>query len=234
MSKTEWIAALKDVTVYSALLRLSLAAICGGTIGMERGRHRRAAGFRTHVLVCVGAALVMLTNQYIVAEFGGTDPARLGAQVISGIGFLGVGTIIVDRQHQVRGLTTAAGLWASACMGLALGIGFYYGALIGYIFILAAIMVLGKFEQRVIGKSRIMEIYAEFQSQMEMTRFINAVLRTQIKVERLARVQPRSENAEEGRTAALITLQLPRRYPHNSVLRELDGAPELLLIEEMR
>ena len=127
---------LKDITCLSTFVRLILAAICGGMIGIEQGCRRRAAGLRTHMLVCMGASLVMITNQYIHTEFGIPDLTRLGAQVISGIGFLGVGTIIVDKQHQVKGLTTAAGLWACACMGLAIGIGFYSGAIMACIFIL--------------------------------------------------------------------------------------------------
>ena len=123
---------LRDINMVSIILRLSLAMIFGGIIGFDRGKKKRPAGFRTHILVCIGSALAMITNQYIVQVMGmGGDPTRLGAQVISGIGFLGAGTILVTGRQQVKGLTTAAGLWASACMGLALGIGFYEGAIIG-------------------------------------------------------------------------------------------------------
>ena len=123
----------------SAAVRLTVAMICGGIIGLERGRRRRPAGFRTHMLVCMGAALTMLIGQYVATRLAAdpslagrtTDVARLGAQVINGIGFLGAGTIIVTGRQEVKGLTTAAGLWASACMGLAIGAGFYLGALLG-------------------------------------------------------------------------------------------------------
>ena len=118
------IAVLRELNWISIVLRLALAIICGGIIGIERGRKGRTAGFRTHVLVCIGAALTVLTNQYMMQYFGGGDPARLGAQVINGIGFLGTGTILITEQREVKGLTTAAGLWASACMGLAIGAGF--------------------------------------------------------------------------------------------------------------
>lgn len=234
MSYEELGIALKEVTVLSTLVRLSLAAVCGGTIGMERGRRRRAAGLRTHMLVCIGAALVMITNQYVVSEFGGSDPARLGAQVISGIGFLGVGTIIVDRQHQVRGLTTAAGLWACACMGLALGIGFYYGALAAYVFILSTIIILNKLEQHVIGKSRIMEVYTEFEAQKDISRFVNLMYQNLIKIEYLEIIKPRNYHGEnDNRAAATMTLRLPKRHQHSKVLDELDNAPGLLIIEEL-
>ncbi|HZK39117.1 MAG TPA: MgtC/SapB family protein [Clostridia bacterium] len=122
---------------FEALLRLTLAGVFGGIIGFEREHSHRPAGFRTHILVAVGAALVMLTSSYIFTEYQGLtnmDPARLGAQVISGIGFLGAGTILREG-FSVKGLTTAASLWAVSCIGLAVGIGYYEGALVATVFI---------------------------------------------------------------------------------------------------
>ena len=118
----------------SIALRLLIAGILGSIIGYERERSRQPAGLRTHILVCIGAALAMITSEYILQYYASsdlirTDPARMGASVISGIGFLGAGTIIRNG-GSVRGLTTAAGLWAVACIGLACGIGFYEGALL--------------------------------------------------------------------------------------------------------
>ena len=121
---------LRGWNTASVILRLAVAMLCGGLIGIERASKRRAAGFRTYMVVCLGATLAMLLNQYIddmlvhawqISQT--TDAARLGAQVINGIGFLGAGTIILTGSQQVKGLTTAAGLWASACMGLAIGAG---------------------------------------------------------------------------------------------------------------
>ena len=136
---------LHDLNVVSVFVRLLLAMAFGGTIGFERGIRQRAAGLRTHMLLCVGAASTMLVSQYIYASYGVGDPARLSAQVISGIGFLGAGTIIITRRNEIKGLTTAATLWATACMGLAVGVGFYECALIMYlllIFILIFVSVL--------------------------------------------------------------------------------------------
>ena len=128
------------------IMRLLLALVLSGLIGMEREKKSRPAGLRTHVLVCVSSALVMLTSKYISDEIGGTDPARLGAQVISGIGFLGAGTIL--RQGvSIKGLTTAASLWAVACMGLAIGVGFYEGAIVVAIIIYFSLFLLRKFEK---------------------------------------------------------------------------------------
>jgi len=123
---------LTAFTPFSVLFRLLLAALLGGMIGWERGRHGHIAGLRTHILVCIGAATAMMVGLYCCYELGNSgDMTRIGAQVISGIGFLGVGTIMVrDRDlSQVTGVTTAAGLWATAAIGLAAGSGFYWGAI---------------------------------------------------------------------------------------------------------
>ena len=174
----EWMSLIHEVNWFSIILRLTLAILCGGIIGMERGKKGRPAGFRTHILVCLGSALAILTNQYIVQVYGVGDPTRLGAQVISGIGFLGAGTIIVTGRHQVKGLTTAAGLWASACMGLAIGIGFYEAALITCVAIWFATATLHRLDHYVLSKSNMVELYVEFASVENISTFI-AQMRTQ-------------------------------------------------------
>jgi putative Mg2+ transporter-C (MgtC) family protein len=130
------------------LLRLSLALFCGGLIGLDREKAHRPAGLRTNILVCIGSALAMLTGEFLFTEFNvaNLDPTRIGAQVISGIGFLGAGTIIM-KKGSVYGLTTAASLWAVACTGLAIGAGFYWGALFITILIYFTLLVLRKFER---------------------------------------------------------------------------------------
>ena len=117
---------LRDVTVLSTTVRMVLAVLCGGIIGIEREYKRRPAGFRTHILICLGATMTTLTSQFLYLNMHYyTDMARLGAQVVAGMGFIGAGTIIVTRRQRVKGLTTAAGLWTAAIVGLALGGGFY-------------------------------------------------------------------------------------------------------------
>ena len=111
----------------------------------------------------------MMTNAYIFENLApNADPARLGAQVISGIGFLGAGLILVTSRNKVKGLTTAAGLWASACIGLALGIGFYAGALIAGTLVFVVLALLPKLEVYFYNRSRVMEIYAEVDSMANM------------------------------------------------------------------
>lgn len=140
---------------WEVILRLLLAMLMGGLIGLERELINRPAGFRTHTLVCMGSALVMATSEYLFNsyhQFVNLDPARLGAQVVSGIGFLGAGSIINDG-HRVRGLTTAASLWVVACIGLATGAGFYVGAVSAFIMCYITLISLKKFEN-VIEKRR--------------------------------------------------------------------------------
>ena len=127
---------LLEPTLLTTLIRTLLAIICAGIIGYDRDVHGAPAGLRTHILVCVGAMLAMTTGTFAHMYIGGADPTRIGAQVVSGIGFLGAGTIIVIRYNRISGLTTAAGLWASACVGLAIGIGYYEGAIVGCLAIL--------------------------------------------------------------------------------------------------
>jgi len=144
------------------LIRLILACLLGGAIGIEREWKKHPAGFRTHILVCAAAALVMLSNIFIFEKYknyANVDPARLGAQVISGIGFLGAGTILKEGVT-IKGLTTAASLWSVACIGIAVGLGFYSGAIFGTILVLITLMVFARFESRIYGvkKSTLLKI----------------------------------------------------------------------------
>jgi len=137
--------------ILDVAIKLIVAGVLGGLIGYERENSQRPAGFRTHILVCVSAALVMVTSDFLFEKyhtFVNMDPARLGAQVISGIGFLGAGTIIRDG-FNVKGLTTAASLWAVACIGLAVGVGFYSGAVFTTIIIFSTLIFLRKFENSI-------------------------------------------------------------------------------------
>ena len=145
---------LREVTYLAVALRIFAAVLVGGILGLERGMKNRPAGLRTYMLVCVGACIVMLTNQYIYQVFGSGDPVRMGAQVVSGIGFLGAGTIIVTRRNQIKGLTTAAGLWSAAGVGLALGVGFYEAALAGTVAVFFVMTLLQRMDNKLHRRSR--------------------------------------------------------------------------------
>ena len=145
------------------LLRLILSAILGGLLGFERGKDQQNAGLRTYMLVGIGSATAMLTGEFMFLKYGTGDPARIGAQVVSGIGFLGAGSIIVsDRSpERVKGLTTAAGLWASACMGLAVGCGLYIAAVICTLLVYVIMKYLRKLEHHLMIKNPDLNIYLE-------------------------------------------------------------------------
>jgi putative Mg2+ transporter-C (MgtC) family protein len=140
----------------SIVARLALACLVGVVIGMNREMHSKGAGVKTHVLVCLGSAVTMMVSQYVYLAFpdASADMNRLGAGVVSGVGFLGVGTIIVTGSNEVRGLTTAAGLWASACIGLAVGIGAAEVALVALAFVLFTFVVLSRLDGLIHTKNR--------------------------------------------------------------------------------
>ena len=210
------IAVLRELNWISIVLRLALAIICGGIIGIERGRKGRTAGFRTHVLVCIGAALTVLTNQYMMQYFGGGDPARLGAQVINGIGFLGAGTIIVTGRHKVKGLTTAAGLWACACMGLAIGIGFYEAAIAACVLILFVNSALHRMDNYVVSKSKVVEIYVEFGTIEDISGFIGKMRSTNIRVSEIEITK--NTTSADSAVAAVMLLRSNVKRDHAEIL----------------
>lgn len=163
---------VRELTITAIIARIITAIILGGFIGHERGMKNRPAGLRTYMLVCIGACVVMLINQYAYQAYKVGDPVRLGAQVVSGIGFLGAGTIIVTSHNQIKGLTTAAGLWASACIGLAVGLGLYEVAVIAGLAVYIVLTVLHKWDFFMRSKARIVDIYVELEESVSLGSFI--------------------------------------------------------------
>ena len=167
---------LRDFHTVSIALRLILAMLLGGTIGLERGKQGRAAGMRTHIFVCLGATLTTMIGFFAVQVMGSTgDPLRVAAQVISGIGFLGVGTILIKGRFQITGLTTAAGLWCAAAIGIALGAGFYEGALITFACSMLTVTIFWRVEYMLNKKYRRFGIYVEISSDKEVRRAIDYI-----------------------------------------------------------
>ncbi len=175
----EW---LQEISIGSIVIRLLLALLFAGFIGAQRAAKRHAAGLRTYVLVCIGATIAMMTNQFLSELNNSLDTARFGAQVISGIGFLGAGTILITSRNQIRGLTTAAGLWACACMGLTIGAGFYTLALIGTLTILFALIILPYFEKLFMNKSSIYELHVELDSRPDLKLLITYLREQHIQI----------------------------------------------------
>ncbi|MBQ8634282.1 MAG: MgtC/SapB family protein [Lachnospiraceae bacterium] len=212
-------------------VRLSLAMICGGILGMERGKKNRPAGFRTYMLVCVGATLVMLTNQYLCELYGTGDPARLGAQVISGIGFLGAGTIIVTGRNRVKGLTTAAGLWADACLGLAIGVGFYSAAVIGCTLILLVMSVLHRLDDKMVANARNVDLYMEFHKMSDLGAFMSKIKEFGMKISEIE--MTKSNSMEDIGVAVLLTLKLEKKKPHTEIIELLSQMEGVRYLEEI-
>ncbi|WP_459482452.1 MgtC/SapB family protein [Clostridium saccharoperbutylacetonicum] len=222
---------LREVNTVSIILRLTLATICGGILGAERGRKKRPAGFRTHILVCIGAAMVMITSQYMTDILKiSTDASRMGAQVISGIGFLGVGTIVVGHR-EVKGLTTAAGLWSCACMGLAIGIGFYEGALISCVFLFCVFTVLHKLDLYSRNHSRILDVYVEIKHITGVESFLDVVKSDGTKV---SNIEVRKSNEMDKHTIGLtMTLTLADKIEHSEYILKLHTVENVLSVEEI-
>lgn len=167
---------LRCLTMESLFLRFLLALLCGGLIGFQRGTRKHPAGLRTYTLVCIGAASVMVVSQYLSVVLGNSgDLSRMGAQVISGIGFLGAGTVIVTGRSQVKGLSTAAGLWASACMGLAIGAGYYEAGILMCILIFAVLVGLNKIDENFIKPEINTNIFVEFDERLEFADIVKVL-----------------------------------------------------------
>ena len=168
---------LQEFNAVSIAVRIFLAMVVGGLIGIERGKQGRAAGMRTHILVCLGAALTVMIGVYARESLGvvNSDPLRIAAQVVSGIGFLGVGTILIKGRFQITGLTTAAGVWATATIGLALGIGFYEGALLVFAATFLTVTLLHKLEYKLGKQQRRFGIYVEINSDKNIRHAITAL-----------------------------------------------------------
>ena len=175
-----------------AAFRIFIALIVGGIIGMERGRQGRAAGMRTHILVCLGATLTSMTGMYAYEILSvNNDPLRIAAQVISGIGFLGVGTILVKGRFQITGLTTAAGIWCAATIGIALGIGFYEGALVTFLASVSAVTIMHRLEYSITRRHTRFGMYAEITS-ADYVRAIIDYLHTEYRSTDIQVTPPRS------------------------------------------
>ena len=237
----EAFAYFRELNTASVLLRLTLAMFLGGMIGLERGFRGRPAGFRTYLIVCLGAALTMLLSQYNyvmmdtawaeTAVLAGvrTDVSRFGAQVINGIGFLGAGTIFVTGRQQVKGLTTAAGLWASACMGLAVGAGFYECVLLAFVLIFASIRLLPHLETYIIENARNMNIYVEFESIDDIGAILAQVKAQEVQIYSVELHRGR----EEKRPSATLFVRLHQRRTHERVLAGIAELESVYVIEEL-
>lgn len=220
-----------EITRMSIVVRILCALIVGGIIGLERGAKNRPAGLRTYMLVCVGACLIMLTNQYIYQFTGSGDPMRLGAQVVSGIGFLGAGTIIVTKHNQIKGLTTAAGLWAAAGVGLALGIGFYEAAITAALSIYVVLTIVQKWENRIHRKNRFLEVYVEIEHDLHFSELTQQLRNLEFSIEN---IQFESDlGVDSNSHAVVLSLKSSKKEDHHMLLRQIKKIKGISYIEEL-
>ena len=214
---------LRELTTVTMIIRVVLAGIAGGIVGLEREVHGRAAGLRTHMLVSLGAALSALIGCFLsvkMSEMGiNSDAQRTGAQVMSGIGFLGAGTILVKKANsQITGLTTAAGLWATAAVGLAVGYGLYEAAFVTVLVVVFAFTVVSHLENRVNRKRQRMFVYLELDA-VESVRSMTDLLSNEFGATSLQVTPPRSGTAPHVGIEALI--RIPQKVTIEAKIQKL-------------
>lgn len=223
---------LRDTGMSATMLRLVLAVLCGGIIGIEREFKRRPAGFRTHILICLGAAITTLTSQYLLLERGYyTDLSRLGAQVIAGVGFIGAGTIIVTSHQRVKGLTTAAGLWASAIVGLSLGAGFYEGGLLATALILVAEALFSRLEYRLLNHAPVIHLFMEYRESRCLDDALRICREQSVKVMNMQIT--RHTGTENHNACVIFELRLNKKCRTDTILPLLLGISGVESIEEL-
>ena len=238
-----YLTCLRELNLISMMLRVVLAMFMGGIIGFDREQKRRPAGFRTYMLVAVAAASTQILSQYLnlmlqtqwaesFAIVGQrTDAVRLGAQVVSGVGFIGTGTILLTERQEVKGLTTASCLWASACMGLAIGAGFYECMVVGIILLVLTLKIFPLIEDDVLARSRNMNFYVEMDSIENLGNVVNIVKGKGLRIYdvELGKVEQNGEQHVKG----LFSVKLPKRGPHTEILAKIATLDGIVAIEEI-
>ena len=223
---------LSELTIGSIIVRLALVILFSGIIGIERASKKHEAGLRTYVLVCVGAAVAMLTNQFIFEAFGTGDVGRIAAQVISGIGFLGAGTILITSRNQIKGLTTAACLWACACMGLAIGIGFYTLTIVGFILIIIILVLLNPLEKYLLKFVSTYSIHIELLARTDLKELINLSRKMNMKI---LSIERNAAYANSGLSVYTISFKKITKNEENShFIQTIKDLPYVNYVEELK
>lgn len=212
------------------LLRLIIAAILGAIIGLDRTRKGRAAGIKTHALVCLGACLVMVTSLYIAGGDATLDVTRMPAQVISGIGFLGAGTIIVTRNTEIRGLTTAAGLWFASTLGLAVGIGFYSGAITSLIMVIVIVKIFGRLDTLVSSQREVIQYQIYYDTPLGANNLIYHL--TKLNCEIIS-FEINDEEASTGRYSIHILIALPRNWDEEYLKKQILAIESVIKVKRL-
>lgn len=219
-SLQDFLTIFSTFNIISISTRLFLALFIGGLIGIDREQATRSAGFRTYSLVCLGATLIMLIGNFIVLNFDGpTDISRLGAQVISGIGFLGAGAIMTSGHNKVHGLTTAAALWTCACIGLAIGVGFYAGAFITCFITLLLLRILRIVDNSYRKRMHYVDLYAELISSQHINHIMDDIINMNIQIINFESTTPKVSTNEIG---IKLTLKIGKNHSSLKLLETLE------------
>lgn len=223
---------ISEFNTLSICLRLLLATFMGGTIGFERSAHGQAAGIRTFSLVCLGAALVIIVDEYLVDLYQTGDPARLAAQVISGIGFLGAGSILVTGRNYIRGLTTAASLWATACLGICVGSGYFVGSLAAFMMLVFVMTVMTRISHRIDENLSVIRLYLEMDKNRgleDLNRFV------QERDYSISSIEKQKKAALQSKDIVLmVSIDLGKMSSHRDLLVQLNQLDTIHYTEEIR
>ena len=227
-----------DITVFTELeffFRILIAGICGGLIGYERNNRLKEAGIRTHLIVALAAALIMVVSKYGFSDVTtlkgvALDPSRIAAQIVTGVGFLGAGMIFV-RNQTISGLTTAAGLWASACMGLAIGAGFYECVILAFLLMFLCIRLLPYLENYMVERARNMNLYIEYASFDNIGLIIG-----KIKAQGAQIYEVNIDRSSERKglyPSAVFTIRLAPNTHHAQVIAAISELDDVMTIDEI-
>ena len=232
---------VNKLTVEVVSLRLLLAVVFGGIVGYTREKDNKPAGFRTHILVCFGAAVISMVQDQLRLNILGlasvnlkltgvikTDLGRLGAQVVSGIGFLGAGSIMKEKGETVGGMTTAAGIWATGCAGLGIGWGFYNLAIPAIVFMLVIIVIFKKFEPKIVKKTKLLEFEVKF---LEDKNYAKGLLATyEVFNQKLIKITQIDKNQAEN--TAIFTVNMDEKIDISDVIVSISAIKAVEVVKE--
>ena len=232
---------VNKLTVEVVSLRLLLAVVFGGIVGYTREKDNKPAGFRTHILVCFGAAVISMVQDQLrinILELASmnlklsgvikTDLGRLGAQVVSGIGFLGAGSIMKEKGETVGGMTTAAGIWATGCAGLGIGWGFYNLAIPAIVFMLVIIVIFKKFEPKIVKRTKLLKFEVKF---LEDKNYAKGLLATyEVFNQKLIKITQIEKNQAEN--TAIFTVNMDEKIDISDIIVSLSAIKAVEVVKE--
>ena len=232
---------VNKLTVEVVSLRLLLAVVFGGIVGYTREKDNKPAGFRTHILVCFGAAVISMVQDQLrlnILELASinlklsgvikTDLGILGAQVVSGIGFLGAGSIMKEKGETVGGMTTAAGIWATGCAGLGIGWGFYNLAIPAIVFMLVIIVIFKKFEPKIVKKTKLLKFEVKF---LEDKNYAKGLLATyEVFNQKLIKITQIDKNQADN--TAIFTVNMDEKIDISDIIVSLSAIKAVEVVKE--